>query len=320
MESITETATANNRSRGVTGFIGMAVIAILAVVASTELHEFFHFITGRLVGLPSHFLSLTSAGVEPSVAAHAPPHALALMNGVAPLATMILGVLALAAVPGLRPKAPAAVTNFLSWCAIFAVPYIGIQTMLTAAPIDLRGSGADFAAVVGGYFGVPVAPRAAISVVGLVIYMASGFWLGTAVSQRAGSDRLRLTVSQRLRGLAVWRVVAAAILALALAAMTVRSTAMLVHGNSRGIPSLFREMYVWAVMMASIIDWSARGARHVRDHWILPGLLSSAGLIAIGFLPHLDDFFFLGTVLVLPLTATAWTESSADESGLCPRT
>lgn len=296
----------------------MSVIAMLAVLASTELHEFFHFITGRLVGLPSHFLSLTSAGVEPSVAAHAPPYALALMNGVAPLATMMLGVLALAALPALRPTVPTVVADFLGWCAIFAVPYIGIQIMLAAAPIDLRGSGADFAAVIGGYFGVPVVPRAAISVGGLVIYMASGFWLGAAVSQRTVSHP-RLTVSQRLRALAAWRVVAAAILAIALAAMTVRSADMLIHGSSRGIPSLFREMYVWSVMMALIVDWSVPGARHLRDRWIFPGLLSSAGLIGIGFLPHLDDFLFLGTVLVLPLTATAWRESSADESGLRPR-
>jgi hypothetical protein len=61
-----------------------------------------------------------------------------------------------------------------------------------------------------------------------------------------------------LRALAAWRVVAAAILAIALAAMTVRSADMLIHGSSRGIPSLFREMYVWAVMMALIVDWSAR--------------------------------------------------------------
>jgi hypothetical protein len=319
MESVTGTATADNRSRSGTGFIGMAVIAMLAVVASTELHEFFHFITGRLVGLPTHFLSLTSAGVDPSVAAHAPSYALALMNGVAPVATMMLGVLALAAMPILRLKAPAAVTDFIGWCAIFAVPYIGIQTMLTAAPIQLRGSGADFAAVIGGCFGVPVVARTAISVVGLVIYMASGFWLCTAVSQRTGSARLHLTVSQRLRGLAAWRVVAAAILSLSLIAMTVRSTFMLAHGEGRGIPSLFREMYVWAVMMTLLVRWSAPGAREVRDHWILPGLLSSAGLIAIGSLPHLDDFFFLGTVLILPLTATAWTESSEDEFGLRPQ-
>jgi hypothetical protein len=77
-------------------------------------------------------------------------------------------------------------------------------------------------------------------------------------------------------------------------------------------------MYVWAMMMALLVRWSAPGAREVRDHWIFPGLLSSAGLIAIGFLPHLDDFFFLGTVLVLPLTATAWRASRSNESALRP--
>jgi hypothetical protein len=318
MESVPGTATANNRFRAVTGFVGMAVISMVALVASTELHEFFHFIVGRQVGLPSHFLSLTSAGVDPSVAAHAPPYALALMNGVAPLATMVVGVLALAVAPGRRPRAPAAVTDFLGWCAIFAVPYIGIQTMLTAAPIELRGSGADFAAVFGGYFGLSAVPRTAISIVGLMIYMASGYSLCAAVSQRTDSASLHLTVKQRLRELAAWRLVAAVILGLFLIAMTIRSAAMLAHGDGRGVSSLFREMYVWAMMMALLVRWSAPGAREVRDHWIFPGLLSSAGLIAIGFLPHLDDFFFLGTVLVLPLTATAWRASRSNESALRP--
>jgi hypothetical protein len=318
MESVSGAAIAN-RSRGIAGFIGMAVISMLAVLASTELHECFHFIVGRLVGLPSHFLSLTSAGVDPSVAAQAPSYALALMNGVAPLATMVLGVLALAAVPTLRPKAPTAVTNFISWCAIFAVPYIGIQTMLAAAPIELRGSGADFAAVIGGYFGLSVVLRTAISVAGLVIYMASGFWLRTALSQRTGSASPHLTLRQSLRGLAAWRLVGSAILGLFLIVMTIRSAAMLAHGESRGIPSMFREMYVWAVMMALLVRWNVPGAREVRDHWIFPGLLSSAGLIAIGFLPHLDDFFFLGTVLILPLIAAAWRESTTNESGLRPQ-
>jgi hypothetical protein len=240
MESVPGTATANNRFRAVTGFVGMAVISMVALVASTELHEFFHFIVGRQVGLPSHFLSLTSAGVDPSVAAHAPPYALALMNGVAPLATMVVGVLALAVAPGRRPRTPTAVTDFLGWCAIFAVPYIGIQTMLTAAPIELRGSGADFAAVFGGYFGLSAVPRTAISIVGLMIYMASGYSLCAAVSQRTDSASLHLTVKQRLRELAAWRLVAAVILGLFLIAMTIRSAAMLAHDDGRGVSSLFR--------------------------------------------------------------------------------
>jgi hypothetical protein len=82
-------------------FLAMAFIALLANLLSTELHECLHLIVGRLCGLPAHFLGLTSAGVDPSIAATARPLSLALMNGVAPLATMLLGVVALFATPGL---------------------------------------------------------------------------------------------------------------------------------------------------------------------------------------------------------------------------
>lgn len=70
-------------------YFGMALIALLANLLSSELHERFHLIVGRLCGLPAHFLNLTSVGVSASIAATARPSALALMNGVAPLAVVL---------------------------------------------------------------------------------------------------------------------------------------------------------------------------------------------------------------------------------------
>jgi hypothetical protein len=313
MQVTIQNSTADKRSRRVTGFLGMALLSALAVLISTELHEFLHFIVGRLAGLPAHFLSLTSAGVDPSVVAHAPPYGLALMNGVAPLATMILGVVALVAVPQMRPKFPPCVTDFVAWCAIFAVPYIGLQTMLTAAPISLRGNGADFAAVIGGYWGLSRGPRTAISLVGLLIYMASGSWLSVALLPRVASGSVRSSLSARLRRLSVPRLLAAGILCLLLVVMTARSASMLARGDSRGVTWLFREIYVWGTMMILLVRWRVPRVREIRDHWILPGLLGCVVLMAIGSLPGLDDFFLLGSILVLPLIATAWTESGLDE-------
>lgn len=309
-KSILRNATTDNRSRRVTGFVGMALVSLLAVVTSTELHEFLHFVVGRLVGLPAQFLSLTSVGVQRSIVAHAQPCALALMNGVAPLATMLLGVLALIAVPKMRTKYPTGITDFVAWCAIFAVPYIGIQTMLAAAPIDLRGAGADFAAVLGGYFGLSREPRVAISLAGLAIYMASGLWLFFVVSAQTRKVPVRLSMIARLRRLPVLRLFLAAILGLLLVVVAVQSAVTLARGDGRGIAWLFRAIYLWGLMMVLIVRWRASGAREIRDHWILPGLLGSAGLMVIGRLPQLDDFFFLGSVLVLPLIATAWRESA----------
>jgi hypothetical protein len=184
-------------------FFGMAGVAILARFASTEVHESFHFLAGRLAGLPTEFLTLTSAGVDAAVAARAPQYALALMNGVAPVMTVLLGILALKAVPAVRRKAPAAVTDFLAWWAITGIPYMGLQLMTAAGPIRLRGDGSDSAAVIGGYLGAGIAVRSAISLAGLLLYVASGFWLGAAVAE--SNDAARLTLRQKLRGLAADR-------------------------------------------------------------------------------------------------------------------
>jgi hypothetical protein len=311
-----DTVREDGRPRNGTRFFGMAFIALLAQFASCELHESLHFIVGRLAGLPCHFLSLTSVGVTPAVAATASPSALALMNGVAPLATMLLGILALVSVPALRPKVPVAVTDFIAWCAIFAVPYIGLQTMFAAAPIRLRGDGADSAAVLGGYFGFSLVPRTAISVAGVVIFMASGFCLGRAVSWSAST---RVTLGQHLRALAAWRLATASLLGLLLVSMTVRGAIQLAHGNGYGMLWLVRDIYVWAAMMTLLVRWRAPGARDVRDRWIFPGLLACAGLLAIGLLTHVDDFIFIGKIYVFPLIATAWIQTSADEPEFRPQ-
>jgi hypothetical protein len=289
-----------------TRLLGMACVAILADFATTEVHEAFHFLAGRLVGLPAHFFNLTSVGVDAPVVERAPQYALALMNGVAPVMTVLLGVLALRAVPHAREKAPAAITAFLAWWAIAGIPYLGFQLMTAALPIRLGGDGSDSAAVIGGFLGVGIVVRTAISLVGLLLYFASGFWLGAALLE-SNSGAATLTLRQRLRELSAWRLVAASILGLLLIGMTVRSAMLLVMGNGYGFYWLLAETLVWAVMMALLVRWRAPGAREVRDHWIFPGLVASLGLIAIGTLPQLDDFLLLGVILTAPLPATAWT-------------
>lgn len=289
-------------------FFAMASVALLANLISTELHESLHLIVGRLCGLPAHFLNLTSVGVDPSIAANARPSALALMNGAAPLATMLLGVAALFAAPALRRRAPAALTAFVAWCAIFAVPYIGLQIMTTALPIRLRGNGADSAAVIGGYFGAPIMPRTVISVVGLLIFIASGFCLGRAVSESPGG---RLTLSQHLRGLAPWRIATASALGLLLIGLTVRGAFLLAHSQNGAFLSLLVAMWVWGAMMTLLVRWRAPGARDVRDQWILPGVLASLAMLAISFLTQLSDLLTSATIFVIPLIATAWVLTRA---------
>ena len=296
----------HGRLRSCLRLLYVACIAILVAFATTELHEAFHFLVGRLVGLPAEFFNLTSAGVEESVAALASQSELALMNGVAPVLTVLLGVLALRTVPYVREKAPAAVTALLAWWAIAGVPYLGLQLMTAAGPIRLRGDGSDSAAVIGGFLGAGIVARSAISLAGLLLYFASGFWLGSAIRQNH-SEIPQLTLWQTVRRLRPWRLVVASILALLLAGMTLRSAMLLLESSGWGVLSLLLEPLVWAAMMALLVRWRAPGARETRDKWIFPGLVASVGLIAISFLPHFDDFLILGVMLTIPLLATAWT-------------
>jgi hypothetical protein len=286
----------------------MAFIALLANILSTELHECFHLIVGRLCGLPAHFLNLTSVGVDPLIAGNARPSALALMNGVAPVTTMLLGVVALSVTPGLRRRGFVALASFVAWCAIFAVPYIGLQLMTTALPIRLRGNGADSAAVIGGYFGASIGLRTAISILGLLIFMASSFVLGRAVSDDPGDAQSRLTLRQHLRGLSLWRVIAASAFGLLLTGMAVRGAFLLAHGEDGGFFSLLIAIWLWSAMMTLLVRWRAPGAREVRDQWIFPGVLASLGMLAISLLTRLDDFFASATLFVIPLIATAWVQ------------
>jgi hypothetical protein len=180
--------------------------------------------------------------------------------------------------------------------------------MTTALPIRLSGNGADSAAVIGGYFAVPIVPRTVISVVGLLIFTASGFCLGRAVSESSGD---RLTLRQHLRRLAPWRVAAASALGLLLIGMTVRGAFLLAHSRYGGFYSLLWAIWVWGAMMTLLVRWRAPGTRDVRDQWIFPGLLASLGMLAIGFLTQLDDFRTSATIFVIPLIATAWVLTRA---------
>lgn len=187
------------------GTLQRAVICLVTVVASIELHELFHLGVGRLAGLPARFLSFTAAGVRPEEAARADPAALAWMNGVAPISTMILGVLACAAASAPWRSIGPRTRYVLAWVAIVGVPYIGLQLMLAAAPISVRGDGADFAAVIGGYFQVAPAIRSVLAVIGLAIFLASGFWLERLVGDPAAQLDRRMSLGERLAAVSVWR-------------------------------------------------------------------------------------------------------------------
>lgn len=300
--------------------IGRAVVCEASVLASIELHESLHLDVGRLDGLPARFLAVTSVGISESLALKSAPSALALMNGVAPIATMVLGLLALWALPWLRRRAPPVVIDFVAWWAIFGVAYIGLQTMLTAAPIELRGNGADFAAVIGGYFGVASSWRTAISIVGVVLFILSGVWLRRAVRDPEDQTEARASWGARLRHLAAWQIALGGLLSATLIVMAVRSALWLGRGDASGIALLFRVTWVWAGLMVVMVDWQHPAARKILHRWIIPGIAASIGLWILGFVMNVADFTVIAIMLVLPLLTTAYVRQLVSPPKIRPHT
>src|SRR6185437_15615684 len=174
------------------------------------------------------------------------------------------------------------------------------------SPVRLRGNGADSAAVIGGYFGVPLGPRTVISVLGLLIFMASGFWLGRAVLDNSGDERYRPRLKERLRDIARWRVAAASAFGLLMIGLIIRGTLLMIHADNGGFLSLLIAIWIWGVIMTLLVRWQAEGARDVRDGWIFPGLLASLAILAISLATQLSDFLTTATIYIIPLIATAW--------------
>ena len=242
------------------GALQRAVICLVTVVAAIELHELIHLGVGRLAGLPARFLHLTAVGVTPEEAARADPAALAWMNGVAPVATMVLGVLAFAATSAPRPSMGPRVRNALIWVAIFGVPYIGLQLMLAAAPIDVRGAGADSAAVIGGYFQAPSTIRSILTVVGLAAYMASGFWLGRLLGDFAERPDRSESLGARLAAVSVWRRILAAVIGLLWIGTVALGIDQLFQGYRMGQGLLLLGGTVeWAAFLALLVPWRRPG-------------------------------------------------------------
>ncbi|MFZ3353420.1 MAG: hypothetical protein WA268_21420 [Xanthobacteraceae bacterium] len=67
-----------------------ALVAAVALVFSIEIHELVHLLTARLMGIPSRFLNLTAVGIPMADAAKYPPGELAVMNGSAPLFSIVV--------------------------------------------------------------------------------------------------------------------------------------------------------------------------------------------------------------------------------------
>lgn len=284
------------------GLLPRAAICLAALLVFTEVHELVHLVAGRLAGLPARFLNPTAVGIEPHEAAQADPVALAWMNGSAPVASVLLGFLVLAAVTPPRRRFSPAVGYALAWFAILGTTYAGLQMMITAAPIVVSGAGTDSAAVIGGYFGASPRVRAVIAGAGVVIFLASALWLKRLFPQEPPSSEASPAVAQWRRGLAA----AIGILSLAGAG---GGFLKLLLGDPEGLPLLMTSTtLVWPVAVAFVVPWRWPSAASVWWGWLLPALLVSLLCAAVGLVVP-SDFATMALLQLVPLVMIAWLSS-----------
>lgn len=294
------------------GILPRAVISLVTIFLCVELHELVHLGVGWMAGLPARFLHLTAVGVAPDVAAQANPAALAWMNGVAPVFTVVLGLLAFAMVASPRRRFRPPLHYALTWVAILGVPYAGFQLMLAAAPVRVRGDGADFAAVIGGYFQAPLAVRSIVAVSGVAVFVASGLWLGRLLVDPAVKPGRAPSLGARLSAVPLWRrlfAVAVGILSICAAVM---SGALLFRSDLRGMGLLaLSAFWGWPIFFTLLVPWRRPGPAAVWRHWIIPGLCMAFALTVVG-LVFPSDYTTFGFLLLASLPAAAWSRTDVE--------
>jgi len=285
-----------------------AATGVVAIVLLVILHESTHVLVGDLVGLPMYFAKLTQAGIRPVLDPAA--GALAVMNGVAPIETMILGVVAAILLSRTRHPRGSRVAGFFAWWAVVGVFYIGIQLIFVNT---LDTGGADLEAVAH-YFHVSSPTRAMLALVGTVAYMASGFWVSTALAAADGHPtgrtrplwRPALTASRSRR-------VVGLVLAVVLVVLVVIGTGLAAQGGRTApVGNLFflgGGVGIWTLLVVALTPWDAPGATAIRNRWIFPALAAGVVLAVVGTLDQ-DDLLLFGILLQPPIITAAWAQAS----------
>lgn len=286
----------STRTEAAANVIVRSVLVAASVIVIISLHESMHLLVGRLAGIPAVFTGLTSAGLPKSINPHLfGPTQLALMNGIAPLFTVVFGFVVYYLLRR-RPAVLGAVRYFFTWWAIFGIPYLGVQMILCVQPSDYSGNGADSAAVAG-YLNLPMLVRAIICLVGYVYYMVSAVWV-TGATLAANRD-----VQPQDSGLTIvwWRQFLGWLL-IALALITAIWLALrALHGNPYG--PIFLVWTAWAIGTALLTPWKSYAARTMLKHWLLPGILGMLALIPLGLIGGGNDYASIWFIISPPLVA-----------------
>ncbi|HEV7165728.1 MAG: hypothetical protein ACHQAZ_03065 [Gammaproteobacteria bacterium] len=268
-----------------------AVLVAVSTIAVITVHETVHLLVGRMADIPAVFTNLTAAGLPKGSDVHQyGPAQLALMNGIAPLLTVVFGFFVYYVLANRRATL-GHVRYFFTWWAIFGIPYLGLQMIIIIHPVDYSGNGADSAAVAG-YLHLSLLVRAIICLAGFLYYMMSAVWVLGAIS---AADR-DIVPSESGLAVPLWRQMSGWLLI----AVAVFSTIWLAVRALHDIPygPLFLVFGGWGIGTAFLTSWKSSAVKTMWKHWMLPGILGMLALIPLGY-----DYASMWLLILPPLVA-----------------
>lgn len=287
----------STRTEAVVNVIVRSILVAASVIVIIGLHESMHLLVGRLAGIPAVFTGLTSAGLPKSINPHLfGPTQLALMNGIAPLLTVVFGFVVYYLLRR-RPAALGAVRYFFTWWAIYGIPYLGLQLMIVIYHTDYSGNGPDSAALAG-YLHLSDPIRAVICLAGFLYYFAASLWVLKAL--RAAD--LDILPSGSGLALAWWRRLSGIALIIVANGSAVFLAASAFFGQIHGLP-LYLGILTWGLGTAALTPWKSSAARTLFQHWLLPGILGMLALILLGLIGDGNDYASIWLLIMPPLVA-----------------
>jgi hypothetical protein len=279
-----------------------ALVAAVSFVFSAELHELIHLLTARSMGIPARFLNFTAVGVPVTDVLKYPSGELAVMNGIAPLFSfVVLGCGTYFWLKGRPFKRSSWPRYFLTWVAIFNLPYLGPQMMGMGGPSLPNGGGNDFATVFS-YFGASQFLRAWLVVLGFVLFIILQAPLRVLLYlEDRAPESGGYKPASRLRTILGWGFV---VLGLADSLVVCQ-----IQIHSHGTILLLFEPVFWALACVSFVSWRSDLTRALCRQWLAPCIVSTLVLVPLG-----GDFLLLWLFAIPIALGAIYFRTSAERS------
>jgi len=262
-----------------------ALLMVVTIFFTTTVHELFHLMVGRAVGIHAQFLSLTSVGIHKSDPTVYPPLSLALMNGMAPvLSFLVFGVFPLYLCARRRFSEPW--LSLLGWSAIFNLPYIGLQLMLAVNLSTVTGSGSDMAAVMES-LGATRNVRFALGTLGYIVFLLALYMLGRVLLTQMNPLSTAKSIGVSLKR----RVVGSVILVLGLLSVSFGDVILIATGNQKIGMKFIALGGFGCIALGAMILISYRNSvfQKFQSHWLIPGVFGMGAMAAFGIV-HQNDY------------------------------